>query len=130
MNFSKAIPYFIFLTLAGNLFSQDQGYYLLPHTPEIPVGEYVPLPADQYVHSNTVTRIVQGAFETFVIPPNLRIYPSTRRQTETAIVRHPMNHSIMFASANVQSPGISEGAYVTTNSGLNWCGRDTVMGLP
>ncbi len=61
-----------------------------------------------------------------------RLYPSNTRQTETFITRHPVNHDILFASANTIGPTgfISEGIYVSTNAGLTWTGSDTCSGGP
>ncbi|HZY10221.1 MAG TPA: T9SS type A sorting domain-containing protein [Bacteroidota bacterium] len=64
---------------------------------------------------------------------NVRIYPSSITQTETFITRHPTSTTILFASANtidLNSGFVSEGIYVSTNSGLNWYGSDTCKGLP
>lgn len=67
------------------------------------------------------------------IGENFRIYPSNVSQTEVFAVTHPFNPDIIFASANtiVFTPFfISEGIYVTTDSGLNWFGSDTCKGAP
>ncbi|HEY3252021.1 MAG TPA: T9SS type A sorting domain-containing protein [Ignavibacteria bacterium] len=124
------ISFFTLILTFNYTSSQDQSYYLLPHTPEIPKGEFVPLPQTNFVNPNTVTRIFYSQSETFIVPPNIRIHPSNNRQTETVIVRHPLNQSMMFASANTQSPTVFEGVYVTTNNGTTWFGSDTIMGLP
>jgi len=62
--------------------------------------------------------------------PNIRIFPSTFvSQSETDIVRHPLNPSMLFASAitiNAQSGFKSEGVYVSTNYGINWFGTNTI----
>jgi len=65
------------------------------------------------------------------IGANFRLYPSTTTQTETFIVRHPHDPTILFASANtiVLSTGfISEGIYVSTDAGTTWSGNDTCNG--
>ncbi len=67
------------------------------------------------------------------IGPNFRIHPSNITQTETFITRHPSNPNILFASANtinLASGFISEGVYVSTNSGTSWFGSDTCNGAP
>jgi hypothetical protein len=64
---------------------------------------------------------------------NFRIYPSSITQTETFITRHPTNPAILFASANtinLSNGFVSEGIYVSTNSGLTWYGSDTCTGSP
>lgn len=62
---------------------------------------------------------------------NFRIYPSISHQIEPAIVQHPENPQIMFASAfTVYTSFRSEGIYVSTNGGLNWFGTDTCLGAP
>ncbi len=71
---------------------------------------------------------VNSAYSQF---PNFRIHPSTNHQIEPAIVRHPLNPQIMFASSfTVRTSFRSEGIYVTTNGGLNWTGTDTCFGNP
>ena len=63
--------------------------------------------------------------------PNFRIYPSISNQIEPAIVQHPSNPQIMFASAfTIYTSFRSEGVYVSTNGGLNWRGTDTCTGTP
>lgn len=63
--------------------------------------------------------------------PNFRIHPSSNHQIEPAIVRHPANPLIMFASSfTVRTSFRSEGIYVTTNGGVNWTGTDTCFGSP
>jgi hypothetical protein len=60
-----------------------------------------------------------------------RIYPSNVTQTETIITRHPLNQSILFATANtinLSTAFISEGVYVSTNGGTSWWGNDTCTG--
>jgi hypothetical protein len=63
--------------------------------------------------------------------PNFRIYPSSTNQIEPAIVKHPTNPMIMFASSfTINFAFKSEGVYVTTNAGLSWFGSDTCRGVP
>lgn len=63
--------------------------------------------------------------------PNFRIYPSNNHQIEPAIVQHPSNPQIMFASSfTIYTSFRSEGIYVSTNGGLNWHGTDTCTGSP
>ncbi|MFN0151848.1 MAG: T9SS type A sorting domain-containing protein [bacterium] len=65
--------------------------------------------------------------------PSYRIYPSAVTQTETFITRHPLNSSILFASANtinLSTGFVSEGIYVSTNAGMSWSGSDTCNGAP
>lgn len=130
MILTKTIPFLFLLIAVNQILAQSQNYFLLPNTPEIPIGNFVPLPQDYYVHQNTITRIIHTPSETFILPPNIRVHPSNNRQTETVIVRHPLDQSLLYASANTQSPGISEGVYVTTNNGTTWFGSDTLTGLP
>ena len=63
--------------------------------------------------------------------PKFRLYPSTITQTEPVISVHPLNHSILFASAvtlNVGAGFSSEGVYVSTDGGNSWDGTDTCKG--
>jgi hypothetical protein len=72
--------------------------------------------------------LVNDAFSQF---PNFRIHPSGNNQIEPAIVRHPNNPLIMFASSfTVNTSFRSEGVYVTTDGGLSWRGSDTCNGSP
>jgi hypothetical protein len=67
------------------------------------------------------------------IGSNFRLYPSTSTQTETFIVRHPSDPSVLFASANtidLSSGFISEGIYVSEDGGATWRGTDTCNGAP
>ncbi|NWF50894.1 MAG: T9SS type A sorting domain-containing protein [Ignavibacteriaceae bacterium] len=68
----------------------------------------------------------------FPIGTNYRLYPSTISQTEAMVTVHPLNPSIIFSSANtvnfLPTLFISEGIYVTTNSGNSWYGSDTCKG--
>jgi hypothetical protein len=68
-----------------------------------------------------------------IIGNNFRIYPGNVSQSETFIVNHPNDPNILFASAYtiVTNPFfISEGVYVSTNSGETWTGSDTCNGAP
>lgn len=132
MKTSIIFPFIILLFTANNyLWSQDQSFFLLPHTPDIPANtDFIPLPQQYYAHLNTQTRIIYTPMETFVLPPNIRMHPSNNRQTEVIIVRHPLNQNLLFASANTQSPAVFEGVYVTTDGGTTWFGSDTLWGLP
>lgn len=65
--------------------------------------------------------------------PNFRIFPSDVTQTETFITRHPLNHQILFVSANtlnLSNGFISEGIYLSTNGGADWFGSDVCSGEP
>lgn len=70
-------------------------------------------------------------FELMAQFPSFRIHPSTSNQIEPAIVRHPGNPNIMFASAfTIRQSFKSEGVYLTTNGGVDWFGSDTLNGSP
>lgn len=67
------------------------------------------------------------------IGPSFRIHPSAVTQTETFIVRHPLDPALLFASANTIDLGtgfVSEGIYVSTDAGATWAGSDTCSGAP
>ena len=98
-------------------------------------GEYVQLPqVDNYVHPNTAPMVYETPIGVLTVSPNFRVYPSNVTQSEVPITRHPTNQSIMFASSNavlIPYVGfISEGVYVTTNSGVTWFGSDTTKTTP
>lgn len=64
---------------------------------------------------------------------NFKIYPSNVTQSETFIVRHPIQPKILFACANtinLNTGFISEGIYVSTDAGVSWYGSDTCKGAP
>jgi hypothetical protein len=64
---------------------------------------------------------------------NYRIYPGTVTQSEVFIVKSPVDQNILFSSCNTLNfiPFfISEGIYVTTDTGNNWQGNDTCTGNP
>jgi hypothetical protein len=65
---------------------------------------------------------------------NNRIFESPSTQIEPAIVRHPANPQILFASAftvTLQPSFLtSEGIYVSTNGGISWRGSDFCNGAP
>jgi hypothetical protein len=99
-----------------------------------PTGQYVQLP-QQLIHEDPVpkvARVYNTNIGTMLVNPNFRIHPNPgTTQSEVIITRHPLNQAIMFGSANTVWPpsgfsGISEGVYVTTNSGVNWFGSDSV----
>jgi hypothetical protein len=99
-----------------------------------PSGTYAPLPQfpDNFYNPNHNVRVVNTFNGTYFVNPNFRIHPSSNTtQSEVAICRNPLNRSIMFAASNAIYPiggyeFISEGVYVTTNSGVNWFGWDSV----
>jgi hypothetical protein len=99
-----------------------------------PAGEYVQLPQVRIneVPLRTTPIILQSSDGLYLLNPNFRPHPSTvATQSEVIVVRHPTNQAIMFGSANTVWPpngfsGISEGVYVSTNSGTNWFGWDSV----
>lgn len=79
--------------------------------------------------------IVSSCFgiENSSIWKNFRIYPSNTTQSETFIVRHPLQSEILFACANtinLTTGFISEGIYVSTDAGVSWRGTDTCNGAP
>jgi hypothetical protein len=88
----------------------------------------------RYVQPKALPRIVHGERESYLVPGNIRVHPSTiTTQTEVPITRHPTNANIMFGSSNAYRPGtgfISEGVYVTTNGGISWFGSDTLAATP
>ena len=76
-----------------------------------------------------ISFMISGSINSQV--PNFRLYPSSTNQIEPAIVTHPTNPMIMFASAfTINFAFKSEGVYVTTDGGLTWTGNDTCTGSP
>ncbi|MBS1518862.1 MAG: exo-alpha-sialidase [Bacteroidetes bacterium] len=72
--------------------------------------------------------ISSAAFPQF---PSYRLHPSQNNQIEPAIVVHPTNPDIMFASAfTIRLSFKSEGVYLSTNGGQTWTGTDTCFGQP
>lgn len=66
-------------------------------------------------------------------PESYPVHPGNVSQSEVFIVNHPTNPDVIFASCNTLSfiPFfVSEGIYVTSNSGQSWVGSDTCSGNP
>ncbi|HCY75555.1 MAG TPA: hypothetical protein DHV28_06505 [Ignavibacteriales bacterium] len=67
-----------------------------------------------------------------IIRENYRIFPGNTSQSEVFITKHPNNPEILFSSANtlqfIPTFFVSEGVYVSTNSGSSWYGSDTCKG--
>lgn len=64
---------------------------------------------------------------------NYRIYPSDVTQTEVFIVKSPADDNVLFSACNTLTfiPFfVSEGIYVSTDSGSEWWGSDTCSGEP
>ena len=78
---------------------------------------------------NTVSHPQGGGI---IIGENYRILPGNTSQSEVFITKHPNNPEILFSSANtlqfIPTFFVSEGIYVTTNSGDSWYGSDTCNG--
>ena len=104
---------------------------LMPTNESIPVVSTKPV---DFVFT-TQPRIVHTRSGDVVVGPNFRPHPTTNTtQSEVIIVRHPINQGILFAGSNAVKIGsplfISEGVYVSTNTGLSWYGTDTLSGAP
>ena len=78
---------------------------------------------------NTVSLAQGGGL---IIGNNYRIFPGGTSQTEVFITKHPTDPNILFSSANTiqftPSFFVSEGVYISSNSGENWSGSDTCKG--
>lgn len=86
-----------------------------------------------FISGNQVRAQSLADISDLIIDKSFRIYPSNVTQSETFIVNHPTNQNILFASAYTIVPNpffISEGVYVSTNSGESWYGSDTCSGFP
>jgi hypothetical protein len=91
-----------------------------------PSGIYAPLPQipDNVFNPNHNVRVVKTFNGIYLINPNFRIHPSTNTtQSEVTICRNPIDQATMFVASNAVYPVggyefISEGVYVTTNSGV------------
>ncbi len=97
-----------------------------------PEGVYTELPAGDNGNFSNETRYYSTPQGVFAVGPNFRVHPTTSRtQSETPIVRHPLNPNIMFGSANTFNVGgtttFSCGHYATTDGGLSWFGDDTTV---
>jgi photosystem II stability/assembly factor-like uncharacterized protein len=131
-------------TLSGRLFAQQETEsarwnMINPASTELspqinPYPQSLLESVKNYVHPITSSRIIYGAKETYLVPGNFRVHPSTvTTQSEVPITRHPTNDNIMFASSNAYRPSggfISEGVYVTTDGGTTWFGSDTLNSTP
>jgi hypothetical protein len=87
-----------------------------------PVPKYIPY---QSPGITTEVRMPDGS-KTFIFP-NFRVNPTTNTQSETSIDIHPLNHNILFGSANTSdSTGYVHypcGLYYTLD-GQTWHGND------
>ncbi|MDP2366240.1 MAG: hypothetical protein Q8M94_21010, partial [Ignavibacteria bacterium] len=93
------------------------------------MSKYILILSFSFLIINTVSLAQGGGL---IIGNNYRLNPSSTTQTEVFITMHPTNTNILFASANTIQfqPNffVSEGVYVSTNSGSNWNGTDTCNG--
>ena len=91
--------------------------------------KYILILSFSFLIINTVSLAQGGGL---ILGNNYRLNPSSTSQTEVFITRHPSDENILFASANtIQFQPIffvSEGVYVSTNSGSIWNGTDTCYG--
>lgn len=95
-----------------------------------PEGVYRQLPSGDNANFSNEIRYYKTPDGVFSVGPNFRVNPRTaQHQSETPIVRHPLNPNILFASANTWNMGgftsISTGSYRTTDGGVTWTGSDT-----
>lgn len=121
----------LLLFIGSNTFSQDipDWAWKTPVSRVYPVaGEYYNLPAAQdqvnYQNPNTQTRVIRGANETFVLPPNFRPFPHTATQSEIDAATMRSNPSVLWCAWNSFGPSFfGTGFAATTNGGLNWTGN-------
>lgn len=71
-------------------------------------------------------------FSTGIPGSSYRIHPGNTIQTETFIVRSPLDQHTFFSSCITITfaPFISEGVYCTNDDGVTWRGNDTCTGTP
>jgi hypothetical protein len=129
------LPFF----LVNNIILSQEKWSQDPRMTQIyGTGQYSPLPQapDNYVNPNHNVRVVKTFNGTYLVNPNFRVHPSSNTtQSEVIICRDPNNQAIMFGSSNAVYPVggfsfLSEGVYVSTNSGTNWFGWDSVHSTP
>lgn len=130
----KTIIIFSVLTLFLYINSRSQEKWSVDPrmTAKTPAGIYVPLPNGTLNYVNPDSKIKYYYFNNNIlaINPDFRVYPSTNQQNEVILVRHPLNHNIMFGSANTTAGFVySQGVYVTVNGGINWYGSDILNNI-
>ena len=81
----------------------------------------------KYVSSPQISRSYFFGENDATVQPNYRIFPGTNStQSELSIDIHPLNPSILFASANATDWPFSTiygtGVYWSTTAGINWSG--------
>lgn len=96
-----------------------------------PEGSYLNLPAGDNANFSNETRYERTPQGVFAVGSSFRVHPtSTRTQSETPIMRHPLNPNFMMASANTYNVGgsttFSTANYITTDGGVTWFGSDTL----
>ncbi|RPI12458.1 MAG: T9SS C-terminal target domain-containing protein [Ignavibacteriae bacterium] len=142
MNFCIPLTQIIaVLLLFSNIYAQEKDspssekWSIDPRLTGIyPTGEYTNLPQVKFneVPLRTSPVVLQRQDGLYMLNPNFRPHPTTTTtQSEVIVVRHATNQGIMFGSSNAIWPpgsfsGMSEGVYVSTNSGANWVGWDTL----
>jgi hypothetical protein len=120
------------MLLTAGITAQDvpDWVWKTPMTKVHPTGEYTekfPVAQDQiqYQNPNTTTRVITQDGLTFVLPPNIRPFPSAATQSEIDAANMKGNDQVMYISWNSwQSPTFFGcGFAYTSNGGTSWNGN-------
>lgn len=124
------------LFVVSNVWSQDIPDWAMKYpmmSRLYTTGQFSELPNPDanlnYQNPNTTTRVVTVNGQTFVLPPNVRPFPSTATQSEVEVANMWGVDNTMFASWNsFQSPTFyGTGFCFTSNSGSSWSGSHTMF---
>jgi hypothetical protein len=120
--------------ILSNVTAQDvpDWVWKTPMTKVHPTGEYTenfPVTQDQiqFQNPNTTTRVINQNGLSFVLPPNIRPFPSPATQSEIDAANMKGNDQVMYISWNsFQNPTFFGCGYAfSSNGGTNWTGNNT-----
>ncbi|HEY3250762.1 MAG TPA: T9SS type A sorting domain-containing protein [Ignavibacteria bacterium] len=139
MKLKAALFLLLGVLLVSNSWSQDipDWVWKTPMTKVYPIaGEYsnIPLSQDQinYKNPNTTTRVIQKNGQFFVLPPNIRPFPSSATQSEVDAANMGGNTQVIYASWNSwESPTFwGTGFCFSNNGGTTWTGNKVMIPYP
>ena len=94
----------------------------LPYSPFLPLDRNISVKQGLYY--------MYSPSGVFAVAPSFRPYPTTATQSEIHAYIHPMLQGTIFAGWNSYGPSFYGTGYgVTSNSGVNWTGNNTMPGL-
>ena len=113
----------LILSFYQSSFTQDflQPSFKIPITYSYPANEYSNLPQVQenmnYKNPNTTTRVIQKNGQYFVLPPNVRPFPSTVTQSEVDAANMKGNDQVIYAAWNSYGPSFLGAGFCYSSDG-------------